>query len=61
MTATAIVKGKLVRIRLSPALAKAHRQNAGRTMTDAEAVEFVEAKRRRRLLREAEPYLETRP
>ena len=59
MIATAIVKGKIVRVRLSPALAKAHKRNADKTMTEREAIEFVEAKRRERALREAAAYLET--
>ncbi len=60
MIATAIVKGKIVRVRLSPALAKAHKRNTGKNMSDLEAIEFVETKRRERALREAAPYLETR-
>ncbi|MEI8078589.1 MAG: hypothetical protein WCH61_03035 [bacterium] len=47
MHATAIVGGKVVNFVLPPALAKAHRRNAGRTLTDQQAVDFVEAKRRR--------------
>ena len=61
MYATAIVEGKVVRFKLSPALARAHRQNRGRTMTDSEAIAFVEAKRRARALRRARPYLASRP
>jgi hypothetical protein len=61
MQAKAIVGGKLVSFRLSPALAQAHRANAGRTMTDAEAVTVVEKKRRSLALRRAKPYLESRP
>jgi hypothetical protein len=45
MYATAVVGGKVVRFKLSPALARAHRQNRGKAMTEAEAVAFVEAKR----------------
>lgn len=60
MYATAVVDGKVVRFRLSPALARAHRENRGKTMTDQEAVEFVERKRRARALRRAKPYLESR-
>jgi hypothetical protein len=60
MYATAVVEGKVVRFRLSPALARAHRENRGRTMTDQEAVAFVERKRRARALRRARPYLESR-
>lgn len=48
MYATAIVEGKVVRFKLSSALARAHRQNRGKTMTEGEAVVFVEAKRRAR-------------
>ena len=61
MRATAIVQGKVVRFKLSPALARAHRQNRGKTMTEVEAVAFVEAKRRARALRRARPYLASRP
>ncbi|MDP9222251.1 MAG: hypothetical protein M3P18_00050 [Actinomycetota bacterium] len=61
MFATAIVEGKVVRFKLSPALARAHRQNRGKTMTEGEAVAFVEAKRRARALRRARPYLASRP
>jgi hypothetical protein len=58
--ATAVVDGKVVRFKLSPALARAHRQNRGNTMTEHEAVRFVEARRRARALRRARPYLEGR-
>jgi hypothetical protein len=61
MHATAIVGGKVVRFKLSPALARAHRQNRGKAMTEAEAVAFVETKRRARALRRARPYLASRP
>ena len=61
MQAKAIVGGKLVSFRLSPELARAHRANAGRTMTDTEAVACVEQKRRSLALRRAKPYLESRP
>jgi len=45
--------------KLSAALARAHRENRGKTMTEVEAVAFVEAKRRSRALRRAKPYLES--
>ena len=61
MYATAVVGGKVIRFKLSPALARAHRQNRGKAMTDAEAVAFVETKRRERALRRARPYLASRP
>jgi hypothetical protein len=61
MYATAIVGGKVVRFKLSPALARAHRQNRDKAMTETEAVAFVEAKRRARALRRARPYLASRP
>jgi hypothetical protein len=62
MYATAVVGGKVVRFKLSPALARAHRQNRGKAMTEAEAVAFfVETKRRARALRRAKPYLASRP
>ena len=57
----AIVDGKIRRIRLSPVLARLHRKNAGKVMTDAEAVAFVEVKRREKALRDARPYLAGRP
>ena len=61
MYATAVVGGKVVRFKLYPALARAHRQNRGKAMTEAETVAFVEAKRRARALRRARPYLASRP
>jgi len=61
MYATAVVGGKVVRFKLSPALARAHRQNRGKAMTEAEAIAFVENKRRVRALRRARPYLASRP
>ena len=61
MQAKAIVGGKLVSFKLSPELARAHRANAGRTMTDAEVVACVEKHRRSLALRRAKPYLESRP
>jgi hypothetical protein len=61
MHATAVVGGKVVRFKLSPALVRAHRQNRGKTMSEAEAVAFVETRRRARALRRARPYLASRP
>ena len=61
MYATAVVGGKVVRFKLSQALAREHRQNRGKAMTEAEAVAFVEAKRRVRALRRARPYRASRP
>jgi Trk-type K+ transport system membrane component len=61
MHATAVAGGKVVRFEFSPALARAHRQNRGKAMTEAEAVAFVETKRRARALRRARPYLASRP
>ena len=58
MYATAVVEGKVIRFKLSAALARAHRENRGKTMTEVEAIAFVEAKRRSRALRRAKPYLE---
>ena len=60
MYATAVVGGKVVRFKLSAALARAHRQNRGKSMTEPEAVAFVETKRRARALRRARPYLASR-
>jgi hypothetical protein len=48
MRLKAIVGGKLVSFKLSPELARAHRANADKTMTDKQAVSFVEKKRRAR-------------
>ena len=45
MHATAIVKGKVVRFKLSPALARAHRENQHQAMTGQEAVALVEDRR----------------
>jgi hypothetical protein len=53
MYATAVVEDKVVRFKLSPALARAHRQNRGKTMTETEGVAFVEAKQRASALRRA--------
>ena len=61
MYTTAVVGGKVVRFKLSPALARAHRQNRGKSMTEAEAIALVENKRRTRALRRARPYLASRP
>jgi hypothetical protein len=61
MYATAVVEGKVVRFKISPALARAHRQNRGKTMSEGEAVAFVETNRRARALRRAGPYLASRP
>jgi hypothetical protein len=41
--------------------ARAHRQNRGKAMTEAEAGAFVETKRRARALRRARPYIASRP
>jgi hypothetical protein len=60
MYATAVVEGKVIRFKLSPALARAHRQNHNKTMTEDEAVAFVEAKRRARALRRAMYYRASR-
>ena len=46
MKATAIVKGKVITFMLAPGLAAAHRRHTGERMSEAEAVAFVEAKRR---------------
>lgn len=34
MYASAVVKGKVIRFKLSPVLARAHRENRGKTFTD---------------------------
>jgi hypothetical protein len=43
MHATAIVEGRVVRFKLSPEFARAHRENRGRTITEPGAVASVEA------------------
>jgi hypothetical protein len=43
MYATAIVGGKIVQFKLSRALARAHRQNRRKNVTNAKAIAFVEA------------------
>jgi hypothetical protein len=60
MYATTVIDGKVIRFKLSPAVARAHRENGGKSMTEAEAIELVETKRRERALRRAKPYLESR-
>ena len=46
MYATAVVDGKVLRFKLSPALARAQRENSGKNLGEQEAVALVEAKRR---------------
>jgi hypothetical protein len=60
MNVSAIVSGKLIKLKLSPGLAAAWKQNKGRRMSETEAVRFVETKRREHALRQASPYLATR-
>lgn len=60
MYANAVVRGKVIRFRLSPALARAHKRNAGKTLTDQQAIDFVESRRRTQALRRVQPYLESR-
>lgn len=55
MQVNAIVGGKLIKLKLSPGLAEAWRQNKGRRMSGAEAIQFVENKRREHALRAAGP------
>jgi hypothetical protein len=55
MTATAIIQGKVVKFRLSPALARAQKRNAGKPLGDGAAIKLVEAKRRAAALRAAQP------
>ena len=57
----AIVDGKVVSLRLSPGLARAWRQNKRATLTEEQAIEFVERKCREQALRSAKPCLERRP
>jgi len=58
--AKAIVGGNLIRFRLSPELARSHRANAGKAMSEGEAVEFVERKGRALALRRAKLHLASR-
>ena len=60
MNVSAIVGGKLIKLKLSPGLAAAWKQNKGRRMSETEAVRFVETKRREHALRQASPYLASR-
>lgn len=60
MYAKAIVGGKLIRFRLSPELARAHRANAGKAMSEEEVIQFVENRRRALARRRAKPYLASR-
>ena len=60
MNVRAIVGGKLIQLKLSSGLATAWRQNKGRRMSEAEAIQFVERKRRAHALRTAHPYLAPR-
>ena len=55
MNVNAIVGGKLIKLKLSPGLAAAWKQNKGRRMNETEAVRFVETKRREHALRQASP------
>jgi len=55
MYATVVGEGRVVRFKLSPALARALRKNRGKTVTEQEAVAFVEAKRHARTLRHGRP------
>jgi hypothetical protein len=61
MEIKAILDGKVRAFRLSPVLARLHRKNAGKTMTDEAAIAFVETKRREKALRLAKPYLAGHP
>jgi hypothetical protein len=60
MIVKAVVGGKVVRLKLSPGLAEAWKSNSGRRMSEREAIEFVEQKRREHALKQAKPYLEGR-
>jgi hypothetical protein len=60
MRATAIVNGKLVSFPLSKGLAASHRRNRGLSMTPAQAVQFVETKRRKRAQKWMATYVEAR-
>jgi hypothetical protein len=43
---TAIVRGKVVRVELSAKLAETHKRNAGKRITEQEAIDFVESRGR---------------
>ena len=59
MYVKAIVGGKVIRLKLSSGLVEAWKKNKGRRMTEGQAIEFVEEKRRAHALRQANPYLES--
>ena len=59
MIATAIIQGKVVKFRLSPALTRAQKRNAGKTLSDAAAIKLVETKRRAGAVRAAQPCANT--
>lgn len=61
MKATAIVKGRVVAFTLPPGLAAAHRRHQGERMTEAQALNFVESKRRAWTRKRAAAYSESRP
>jgi hypothetical protein len=61
MVVKAVVDGKVVRLTLSRGLAQAWLRNRGKSMTDQQAIEFVERRRCEHALRSAKPYLEDRP
>jgi len=54
------VNGRLVSFPLLKGLAVSHRRNRGLSMTPAQAVDFVEAKRRKRAQRRMAAYVEDR-
>lgn len=57
MNVSAIVGGKLIKLKLSPGFAEAWKQNKGRRMSETKAVSFVEHKRREHALRQASLYI----
>jgi hypothetical protein len=59
MFVKAIVDGKVIRLKLSSGLVQAWKENKGKKMTEREAIELVEAKRREHALERAKPYLES--
>ena len=59
MHATAVVKEKSFGSNSTGR--STHRANRNKTMSEQEAIAFVESKRRARTLRRAKPYLESRP
>ena len=57
--ANAIVKGKVISFNLLRGMVAAHRRNKGRSLDEAEAVEYVESKRRVHAKKRMSAYIES--